>query len=118
MCQSSKLDIISQNRYGHVGYCSGCNRYNLIFLNIFLLLENTEIQALSKLLEENIGVYWHSQSLGNGKQISINTPLPNLYLAFTPEEFDNFKTLIIHTILVMEARNLVANSQVNPFSEN
>lgn len=107
MCQNSKLEIVSQNTHGYIGQCNGCNRFNLVFENFFLLMEHEEIISLGRMLEDHFGVFWHNSPIGNGKQITMNTPLPNFFMAFSVEEFEVFKTMVLETNLILEARQIL-----------
>lgn len=104
MCQSSSLEVYSKTPNGYVGKCTGCNKYNVVFENIFILLTESELYALSNVIDENYGVWMLENPIGKGKRVSMQTPLPNLYFAFTIEEYEELKRLINETILILDAR--------------
>jgi hypothetical protein len=110
MCQNSSLEIVSQCKHGYIGLCGGCKRFNLVFENLFLLMEQEEVVSLGRMLEDHFGVFWHNNSIGNGKQITMNTPLPNFFMAFSVEEFEVFKTLVLEANLIFDAREILQQS--------
>ncbi|HLO46259.1 MAG TPA: DUF6686 family protein [Leadbetterella sp.] len=114
MCQNSSLEIVSQSKHGYIGLCKGCNRFNLIFENLFILMQQEEVVSLSRMLEDHFGVYWHNNPIGKGKQITMNTPIPNFYIAFNIDEFEEFKTMVIEANLIIEARVILRNAIKNP----
>jgi hypothetical protein len=107
MCKNSSLEIVSQCKHGYIGLCRGCNRFNLVFENLFLLMEHEEVVSLCRMLEDHFGVFWHNSSIGNGKQITMNTPLHNFFMAFSVEEFEEFKTMVIEANLILDAREIL-----------
>jgi hypothetical protein len=110
MCQNSKLEIVSQSDFGYIGQCTGCKKFNLVFGNVFLLLVDQELEALGRMLEDQFGIYYHGNPIGHGKHISLSTPLQNMYMAFSFEEFNTFKTMVAETNLVIQARSILYNS--------
>lgn len=107
MCQNSSLEILSKTPNGYVGKCTGCEKYNVVFENIFLLLTEQEMYAISHVIDENLGVWVLEQYIGKGKKVVMQTPLSNMYFAFTYQEYEDLKCLINETILVLEARNFL-----------
>ncbi len=107
MCQQSSLDIISRSTGGYIGYCSGCERYNLVFENIFLLLTESDIKGLGQIIDLNYGVWSLSSPIGMGKTVSLQTPVPNTFFTFDFEEFEDFKRMVNETVLMLEAKEII-----------
>ncbi|MGR3812118.1 DUF6686 family protein [Jiulongibacter sp. NS-SX5] len=109
MCDKSTLRIISQSPEGYIGYCYGCDRYNLTFNNIFMLLAEEEIRGLSQIIDLDYGIWKTESALGQNKTITMKTPVPNTYFAFAKAEYERFKQMINETILVLDAKEIITN---------
>ncbi|WP_341228517.1 DUF6686 family protein [uncultured Arcticibacterium sp.] len=107
MCQKSSLNIISKSAYGYVGYCNGCDRYNLVFENIFILLKEEEIRGLGAIVDVEYGTYIMEKPVGRGKTISFQTPLANTFFAFTACEYEEFKRMINESVLMLEVNEII-----------
>lgn len=110
MCHKQGVKLISESAYGYMGYCSGCDRYNLIFENIFLLLSSEEVKGLGTIMDLEYGVYIMNTPIGRGKTISVQTPVPNTYFTFTPSEYEEFKRLVNETVLMLEVDEIIGSS--------
>jgi hypothetical protein len=107
MCLKSSLNIISHCPQGYIGYCGGCERYNLVFENIFILLTENDVKGLSQIIDLNYGVWIMSSPVGRGKTINFQTPVPNTFFTFTEEEYEDFKRLVNETVLMLDANEIV-----------
>lgn len=99
--------MVSQSKYGYIGYCAGCDRYNLVFNNIFLLLKKVELKGLGEITDKSLGVWFMDSAIGGGKQVSMQTPLPNVYFAFSAPEYEEFKRLINEAVLILNANQII-----------
>lgn len=107
MCQTAGLHLLSRSESGYVGYCPGCDRYNLVFENIFLLLSEQEVRGLGQIIDLNYGVWTMTSPIGQGKTIGLQTPVPNTFFTFNSHEFEEFKRLVNETILLLEAKEII-----------
>ena len=114
MCQNSSLEILSSSPNGYIGKCDSCTKINVVFENIFILLEEKELKAISRVIDESYGIWMLESYIGKGKKITMQTPLPNLYFAFTVEEYEELKRLINEAMLIIDARNILKQ----PLSQN
>lgn len=111
MCQASSLNIISKSTYGYIGYCKGCDRYNLCFENIFILLSEEEIKGLGNIVDVEYGTFLMETPVGRGKTISFQTPLSNTYFAFTACEYEEFKRMINESVLMLQVNEIINQKQ-------
>jgi hypothetical protein len=107
MCQRKALDIISKSVHGYVGFCSGCDKYNFTFENIFLVLKEEDFRGLGTFIDDEYGTYVMDSPIGNGKIIRLMTPFPNIYFAFKNFEFEEFKRLVNETILMLDINKII-----------
>ncbi len=114
MCQNSSLEILSSSPNGYIGKCDGCQKINVVFENIFILLEENELKSIGRIIDESYGIWMLETYIGKGKKITMQTPLPNLYFAFTVEEYEELKRLINEAMLIIDARNILKQ----PFCQN
>lgn len=85
-------------------------KYILAFGNIFLLLQESQLEALGRMLELQYIIFYYENPIGNRKQISLNTPLHSMYLAFSSNDFNSFTSMVSKTNLVLEAREILNNT--------
>jgi hypothetical protein len=107
MCHKKSLDIISKSVHGFVGFCSGCDKYNLTFENIFLVLKEEEVRGLGNFIDDEYGIYVMDAPIGHGKVIRLTTPFPNAYVAFNNSEFEEFKRLVNETVLMLDISKII-----------
>tara|TARA_B100000902_G_C27142133_1_gene829234 strand:- start:83 stop:391 length:309 start_codon:yes stop_codon:yes gene_type:complete len=75
--------------------CSSCNKFNITFNNIFLELNNNELDNFKNYLNLTDIDYWENEyGLINSKAIPIPTMQHNLLLVFNRHEFKELKRLL------------------------
>lgn len=103
MCKS-KLKLFSKSEHGYIGKCGDCQCYNLVFENIFLLVSENELMGIGQMFESECAFCFMEESIGNDKKITMQTPLPNLYFAFTLDEFVSMRDMVNTAITKIKER--------------
>lgn len=95
MCH--KIKNISKVKNGQLTICETCNKYHLIFNNIFFEFYPIEFISFKKYILQLEVDLWENKKIGINmtRKIPIPTNQENLVIMFDRQEIEELKTLII-----------------------
>jgi|TARA_B100000780_G_scaffold266641_1_gene223021 hypothetical protein len=92
---SDRIKIIKRTKNGIIKQCTGCEKFDLTFNNIFLELSGCELKNLKEYIDNTDIEYWEKEYGSiHAKTIPIPTNQNNLILVFDRIEFEEFKMLL------------------------
>lgn len=106
-----QTESILEKENAFVSYCTCCNQYNLSYKNLLFALSLAELKQFKTMLDTKVGFYEYPSS--HGKELLFKTPLQHFFLLFSEAEIHELCDLIIETLLVVEARFMLSNSQID-----
>ncbi len=99
------LETIIEKETGYIGFCKGCQVFNVAYKNALFLLGTSELDAFSAMLHEQIGMQDFYTS--HGKELFLRTPMTNFFLLFTHQEIAELCDMLNEAQLVLQARSLL-----------
>ncbi len=97
-------------RLGYVAKCESCDQVQFMIGNIFSWMSLRDFKSFLKALNR---IDLHDKSLwsdfGGTSKIMIKTPVDNMMLTFSTEEFSEFLDMLNMARLVMDGESLVKN---------
>ncbi len=104
MCQSNSLRILIQESYGYVGKCQGCEHYNVIYKNALFVFSEEELLSFLQALRDFTGSWCLKKPTSTGKEVGLKTGLPNFYLLFTHQEYEELQNMLEQIHFWMQKR--------------
>ncbi len=99
------LETIIEKEIGYIGFCKGCQSFNVAYKNALFLLGVHELEAFSTMLHDRIGMQDFYTT--HGKELFLRTPMPNFFLVFTHQELEELCDMLNEAQLVLQARSLL-----------
>ncbi|GAB4023391.1 DUF6686 family protein [Spirosoma koreense] len=99
------LKTLTQRETGYVGYCSGCQSYNVAYKNSLFILSETEFTSYQAVMTNRTAMRPFFTS--HGKEWLMQTPMPNYFLMFSDEELDEIVQMMNEALLLMEVDQLL-----------
>ncbi|MDI9877230.1 MULTISPECIES: DUF6686 family protein [Bacteroidota] len=109
--QEHQTQSILEKENAFVSHCTCCNQYNLSYKNLLFALSLAELRQFKAVMEEKIGFYEYPSS--HGKELLFKTPLQHFFLLFSEAEILELCDFITEALLVIEARFILSNSQID-----
>ncbi len=94
MCHQIKT--LAKNCYGIISFCENCNVYHLNFTNIYIELNEEEMESFQSYISQIDLEYWENKydAMPIKRKIVVSTMQQNLSLLFNRSELNAFKDLL------------------------
>ncbi|WP_146010897.1 DUF6686 family protein [Siphonobacter sp. BAB-5405] len=110
MHQSHCFRTLTQQENGYIGYCEGCQTYNLAFNNILLIFNAEDFQYFLEMLQERCNMSYFSTS--HGKEIIMRSPVLNLNILLAESELEELINMMQEVNLIVEAHKILYTSSL------
>ena len=98
------LKNLTQCKNGYVGYCVGCQSYNVAYKNSLFILSRNEFDGYQEVMVKRTAMRPFFTT--HGKEWLLRTPIPNYFILLADSEIDEL------TQMMDEARVLVEVDQI------
>ena len=116
MEHTHQLKYLTQCESGYVGYCAGCQSYNVAYKNSMFILTDMEFYHYRQLIADRTGMRPFFTS--HGKDWLLKTPMQNYFIMFSDGEIDELTQMMNESGLLMQVDQILQaptekNSQNN-----
>ncbi|WP_461077276.1 DUF6686 family protein [Spirosoma flavus] len=100
-----QLKSLSQTDNGYVGYCAGCQSYNVAYKNSLFVLSEEEFRCYRQVMLERTAM--NSFFTSHGKEWLLKTPMPNYFILFADSEIDELTQMLDEAYLMREVEHIL-----------
>ena len=105
MNHQHQLKTLSQGDNGYVGYCGGCQSYNVAFKNALFILTETELSCYRDVMNDRTAMQPFFTT--HGKEWLLKTPMHNYFMMFSDEEINELLKMIDEAMLLREVDQIL-----------
>ncbi|GAB3998105.1 hypothetical protein GCM10028807_44910 [Spirosoma daeguense] len=100
-----QLKSLSQTDNGYVGYCAGCQSYNVAFKNSLFILSEEEFTCYRQVMLDRTAMSPFFTT--HGKEWLLKTPMPNYFILFSDPEIDELIQMLNEAHLLREVEQIL-----------
>ena len=105
MSHQHRLKTLTQQENGYIGYCAGCQSFNVAYKNSLFILSESEFDCYRQVMADRTGM--NPFFTTHDKEWILKTPMPNYYLMFSEAELDEIIQMMNEASLLMEVNQLL-----------
>ncbi|MFT4033564.1 MAG: hypothetical protein QM669_14185 [Siphonobacter sp.] len=109
MHQSHSFRTLTHHDNGYIGYCDGCQTYNVAYNNILLIFNADDYHYFLEMLHDRTNMMYFPTS--HGKEILMRSPVLNLNILLSEDELQEIISMMEEISLLVEAQKIL-NSTV------
>ena len=99
------LKTLSQNENGYIGYCAGCQSFNVAYKNSLFILAEAEFACYQEVMADRTAMRPFFTT--HGKEWLMKTPMPNYFITFSDDEINDLIQLMEEATLIMEVGQIL-----------
>lgn len=99
------LKTLTQCENGYIGYCTGCQTYNVAYKNSLFVLTEAEFAGYRDVMAERTAMRPFFTT--HGKEWLLRTPMPNYFLMLSDTEIDELIPMVDEATLLMEVERIL-----------
>ncbi|WP_234737011.1 DUF6686 family protein [Tellurirhabdus bombi] len=100
-----RLRTLTERENGYIGYCAGCQSYNVAYKNSLFVLQESEFSCYRQVLVSRVGMRPFFTT--HGKEWLLKTPMLNYFLLLTDEEIDEVVAMMDEASLLREVAQIL-----------
>lgn len=104
----SDMNLLHSNSIGFIMKCDGCKEVQFCFGNVLSFVPEDDFRILYnsfKKIEKNKQKF--AVNTPNGYRLMLKTPVENIVLSFSLEEYDEVMELMDNAMLIIEAEQIL-----------
>lgn len=99
------LKTLTQCENGYVGYCAGCQSYNVAYKNSLFVLSSSEFDGYREVMTERTAMRPFFTT--HGKEWLLKTPIPNYFILLADGEIDELTQMMGEATVLMEVDQIL-----------
>lgn len=99
------LKTLAQNENGYIGYCAGCQSYNIAYKNSLFILTEAEFTSYRNVMAERTAMRPFVTT--HGKEWLLITPMPNYFITLSNDEIDELVQMMDEVSLLKEVEQIL-----------
>lgn len=99
------LRNLIQQENGYIGYCAGCQSYNVAYKNSLFILSESEFACYREVMAERTAMRPFFTT--HDKSWLLKTPMPNYFMLFSDNELDELVQMMDEASILMEVDQLL-----------
>ncbi|UHG90450.1 DUF6686 family protein [Spirosoma oryzicola] len=111
-----QLKCLTQQENGYIGYCAGCQSYNVAYKNMLFILSDQEFSLFRQAIADRVGM--RPFYTMHGKEWLLKTPMPKYHLMLNDEEIEELCQMMSDAELLKEVDTILQTSAENNRQEN
>ncbi|UFH54115.1 DUF6686 family protein [Spirosoma sp. KNUC1025] len=99
------LKTLSQSPNGYIGYCAGCQSYNLAYNNSLFILTEEEFTCYRDVMVDRTAMRPFFTT--HGKEWLMKTPMRNYFLMLSDDDINQLIQLMDEAMLIQEVDQIL-----------
>ncbi|MFD2933459.1 DUF6686 family protein [Spirosoma flavum] len=103
-----QLKYLTQHENGYIGFCTGCQSYNVAYKNSMFVLSEIEFSTYKQMIAERTGMRPFFTT--HGKEWLLKTPMQNYFIMFSDAEIDELNQMMDEAGVLMQVDKILQTS--------
>ncbi|MBD2752649.1 DUF6686 family protein [Spirosoma validum] len=99
------LKTLAQRDNGYIGYCAGCQSYNVAYKNSLFILAEAEFACYRDVMTDRTAMRPFFTT--HGKEWLLKTPMQNYFIMLSDEEIEELVQMMDEATVLMEVDQIL-----------